>query len=126
MQHTVNRQQCIEFGQVATLAAIAAALYTHDFLYVQLSLPVLLITLLQPGWLYPLAWIWLGAAKLLGVVNIHILLTLVFIVVVVPVGLWRKLRGRDTLQLQQFKKDNTTVMVVRNHVYTKSDLQHTF
>lgn len=126
MQHAVNRQQCIEFGQVATLVAIIAALYTRDFLYAQLALPVLLITLLQPGWLYPLAWIWLGAAKLLGAVNVRILLTLVFIVVLVPVGLWRKLRGRDTLQLQQFKKDDTTVMVVRNHVYTKADLEHTF
>lgn len=122
----ITRQQCIEFGQVAAVAVLVAALYFRDFRVVAVALFVLLITLLAPRLFYPLAVIWFGIAKVLGEVNIRILLTLVFVLVVVPVGIWRKWRGKDTLQLRRFKKDKASVMDIRNHVYTKEDLQHTF
>ncbi|MGF6848204.1 multisubunit Na+/H+ antiporter MnhG subunit [Chitinophaga sp. W3I9] len=122
----ITLQQCIESGQVAVAALLAAALYFRDFRLVTIALLLLLITLLAPRLFYPLAVIWLGIGKVLGEVNIRILLTLVFILVVVPVGLWRKWRGKDTLQLRGFKKEKGSVMVTRNHVYTKEDLLHTF
>jgi hypothetical protein len=122
----IKRQQCIEFGQVASLAMLVAALYFRDFRMVAVALILLLITLLAPRLFYPLAIIWFAIAKILGEINIRILLTLVFLLVVVPVGIWRKWRGKDTLQLHSFKKEKGSVMVIRNHVYTKEDLQHTF
>jgi Saxitoxin biosynthesis operon protein SxtJ len=122
----ITRQQCIESGQVAAIVILAVALYSRDFRLVALALTVLLITLLAPRLFYPLAVTWFGLAKVLGEVNIRILLTLVFVLVVVPVGLWRKWRGKDALQLRRFKKEKTSVMDIRNHVYTKEDLRHTF
>jgi type VI protein secretion system component VasK len=122
----VTRQQCIAFGQVAVLAAIVAALYTHNFQLIYLALAALLITILVPRIFLPLAGIWFGLSKILGEINIRLLLTLVFVTVVLPVGLWRKLRGRDSLQLHRFKKDHDSVMVVRDHLYAKEDLLHTF
>lgn len=122
----ITRQQCIEFGQVAATAVLAASLYFRDFPLAAVALLLLLITLLAPRLFYPLAVIWFGIAKVLGEVNIRILLTLVFMLVVVPVGIWRKWRGKDTLQLRRFKKDKASVMDIRNHIYTKEDLQHTF
>ncbi|WP_142686703.1 SxtJ family membrane protein [Chitinophaga polysaccharea] len=122
----ISGQQCMEFGQVATAAMLAASLYYRDFRLVIAALLLLLIILLAPRLLYPLALLWFGLAKVLGEINVRILLTLVFILVVIPVGLWRKWRGKDTLQLRRFKKDKGSVMDIRNHVYTKEDLQHTF
>lgn len=122
----ITRQQCMEFGQVATLAALVAALYFHDFRLVSVALVLLVITLLLPRLFYPLAVIWFGLAKILGEINIRILLTLVFVLVVLPVGLVRKWRGKDTLQLRRFKKGSASVMDIRNHAYTKDDLRHTF
>ncbi|SEW49718.1 SxtJ family membrane protein [Chitinophaga arvensicola] len=122
----ITRQQCIEFGQVATLAMLVAALYRHDFHLVAAALVLLAITLVLPRLFYPLAVIWFGLAKILGEINIRVLLTLVFVLVVVPVGLIRKWRGKDTLQLRRFKKGTASVMDIRNHVYTKEELRHTF
>ena len=122
----ITRQQCIEFGQVAVLAAIVAALYDRNFHWVSLALVVIAITILLPRLFYPLAWVWFGFSKILGEINIRVLLTLVFVLVVLPVGLWRKLRGRDSLQLRRFKKDDASVMIVRDHLYTKEELRHTF
>lgn len=125
IMHT-SRQQCIAFGQVAAAAMLAASLYCHSFQLVTIALLLLLITLLAPRLLYPLAVLWFGGAKILGEVNVRILLTLVFILVVIPVGMWRKWRKKDSLQLHRFKKDKGSVMAIRNHMYTKEDLQHTF
>lgn len=122
----ISRQQCMESGQVAAAAMLAVSLYYRDFRLVAVALLLLLITLLAPRLLYPLAVVWFGLAKVLGEINVRILLTLVFIVVVIPVGMWRKWMRKDTLQLRRFKKDKGSVMDIRNHVYTKEDLQHTF
>ncbi|HEY9259168.1 SxtJ family membrane protein [Chitinophaga sp.] len=122
----ITRQQCIEFGQVAVLAAIVAALYYRHFQWVSVALMLLAITIIVPRLFYPMAWVWFGFSKILGEINIRVMLTLVFVLVVLPVGLWRKLRGRDSLQLRRFKKDDASVMVVRDHLYMKEDLQHTF
>jgi membrane protein implicated in regulation of membrane protease activity len=105
---------------------LVTALYRHDFRLVTAALLLLVITLLLPRLFYPLAVIWFGLAKLLGEINIRVLLTLVFVLVVVPVGLVRKWRGKDTLQLRRFKKGTASVMDIRNHVYTKEELRHTF
>lgn len=122
----VSRQQCTEFGQVAVLAAIAAALYYRNFHFVSAALVLILLTILAPKVFYPLALLWFGLSKILGEINIRVLLTLVFVLMVLPVGLWRKLRGKDSLQLRQFKKGSGSVMVKRDHLYTKEDLRHTF
>ena len=122
----ITRQQCMEFGQVATLAALVCCLYFRDFRLVSVALVLLAITLLLPRLFYPLAVIWFALAKILGEINIRILLTLVFVIVVLPVGLIRKWRGKDTLQLRRFKKGSASVMDIRNHAYTKEDLRHTF
>jgi hypothetical protein len=122
----VSRQQCTEFGQVAVLAAVAAALYYRQFHFVSAALILTLLTILAPKVFYPLALLWFGLSKILGEINIRVLLTLVFVVVVVPVGWWRRLRGKDGLQLRQFKKGRGSVMIKRDHWYTKEDLRHTF
>ncbi|MBS0032268.1 SxtJ family membrane protein [Chitinophaga sp. 22321] len=122
----ITRQQCVEFGQVAVLALIVAALYYRNIRLLAPALAVILITILVPRLFYPLAWAWFGLSKILGEINIRLLLSLVFVLVVLPVGLWRRLRGRDSLQLRRFKKEEESVMAIRDHLYTSEDLTHTF
>ena len=69
---------------------------------------------------------WLAFAEILGMINIRILLGILFFLFVVPVGLWRRWRGIDNLQLRQFKKSKGSVMISRDHEYTREDLLHTF
>ena len=51
------------------------------------------------------------------------LLTLVFFAVVTPIGLARKLLGIDSLKLKDFKSSETSVMVIRNHIFTGEDIE---
>ena len=74
----------------------------------------------------PVAVLWLGLAHLLGTVVSRIILTVVFLVVVTPIGLVRRMLGVDSLKLREFKKDDGSVMHERNHRFTPEDIQRPY
>lgn len=122
----IKKQQCVEFGQVAILVMLFFALKYKTALWVDIAFGLALVTVLIPCLLYPFAFLWFGISKILSLVGPVVLMTIIFFLVVMPVGLFRKLMGSDNLKLKQFKKATGSVMLVRNHTFTKDDLMHTF
>lgn len=82
--------------------------------------------MIAPKIFYPFASAWFTIAEKLSLVGSVISLSVVFFIVVVPVGFIRKLRGKDDFKLKQFKREKESVMITRDHVYCKEDLQHSF
>ena len=122
----IKKQQCIEFGQVAILVALFFALKYKTAVWVDMAFGLALVTVLIPYLLYPFAFLWFGLSKILSVAGPVVLMTIIFFVVVMPVGLFRKLMRTDNLKLKQFKKASGSVMHVRDHFFIKDDLMHTF
>ena len=122
----IKKQQCIEFGQVAILIVLFCALKYKTEIWVGIAFGLALATVLIPYLFYPFAFIWFGLSKILSVVGPVVLMTIIFFVVVMPVGLFLKLIGTDNLKLKQFKKATGSVMHVRDHAFTKDNLIHTF
>jgi len=69
------------------------------------------------------AFFWLGLSDLLGALSSKVLMTIVFFVVVTPVGFFRRLSGKDSLKLLAFKASKDSVMLDRNHVFCGRDLE---
>jgi len=69
---------------------------------------------------------WVKFGTVMGFINLRIILSILFFIIVTPVGLLRRLAGKDSLRIRQFKKGRGSVMVNRDHVYTREDLLHTF
>jgi hypothetical protein len=122
----ITRKQCMEFGQVATLAVLIFALHYKNDHWVTAAFVLILITIILPVIFYPFAFVWFSLSELLSMVSPAILLTVIFFLIVTPVGLIRKLLGKDSMRLKQFKKGKRSVMIDRNHLYIESDLLHTF
>lgn len=122
----ITKKQCMEFGQVAALACIFFAIRFKSDHFVNAALVLSLITILMPILFYPFAVIWFGLSKLLSSVSPVIIMAFLFFLFVVPVGLYRRITGKDSLRLKQFKKGGQSVMTERNHTYTEADLLHTF
>lgn len=122
----ISKKQCTEFGQVCVLAMLVLFLYFNQKIYIQTALIILLINLIAPVIFYPFAVVWFWLAEKISNVSSTIILSLIFFVIVVPVGLLRKLFVKDNLTLKQFKKNTSSVMVTRNHIYVKDDLLHSF
>jgi hypothetical protein len=74
----------------------------------------------------PVAVLWLALSDLLGAVVSKILLSIVFFVIVVPIGVLRRLAGKDSLKLRAFKAGRDSVMVERNHTFVGRDLERPF
>lgn len=115
-----------ETGQVAALVCLVGAIYSGGRGWVIAAFVVLLASLTIPWLFYPLAVVWFGLSRLLSRIMSPLLLSLVYVLVVTPMGLCRRWLGHDSLRLKAFKKSRTSVMHVRNHTYTKEDLSHTF
>lgn len=122
----VTKKQCTEFGQVAAGVLLLVALYRREWHFVSGAFIVLLVNMIAPVLFYPFAWSWFALAKILAEINMRVLLTLLFCLMVMPVGLWRKLRRRDSLRLRQFRQGSDSVLETREKSYKKEDLLHTF
>ena len=71
-----------------------------------------------------IAAVWMALSRLLGRVSNAVLLSVVFVVSVIPVALFRRVRGKD--RLTRFDPTATSNFVSRDHVFTKDDLEKTW
>ncbi|MGH7782254.1 MAG: SxtJ family membrane protein [Candidatus Binatia bacterium] len=79
-----------------------------------------------PQFYRPIAVLWLGLSDLLGAVMSRVLLSIVFFAVVTPIGILRRLAGKDSLKLRAFKASKDSVMLERNHTFVGRDLERPF
>jgi hypothetical protein len=122
----LSRKQCSDAGMAASLILLLLGLFSTRILFYQLAVPALVINMAFPRFYYPFAILWFGLAGILGDVVSRILLSLIYIVFVVPVGSIRKLAGKDPMHLRAFRKSDSSVMIQRDHVYSPADLEKPF
>ncbi|MFN8254337.1 MAG: SxtJ family membrane protein [Bacteroidales bacterium] len=122
----ISKKQMVETGIVFALATIFSFLAFQFKPGLWIACVFLLVSILFPVLLFPLAWCWFGLSKILSWLMSRIILSIVFYIMVTPVGLVRKLAGKDNLKLKQFKKNNESVFTDRNHKYSSTDLKYPF
>ncbi|MDR0610053.1 MAG: hypothetical protein LBG58_08090, partial [Planctomycetaceae bacterium] len=105
--------------------------------FVVTGLIILIVNMACPIVFKPIAVLWFGLAEILGIVVSRIVLTLVFVLLVVPVGLLRHYAGSDPMRLKEWKQSpippecqnregdarwGDSVFVERNHLYISQDM----
>ncbi len=121
-----SKKELTDAGMAAVLLCLIAGFLWNNLLFFKIAVPVVVLTMILPVTMYPFAVFWYNLANLLSQVASRILLSVVYFGLVFPVGLIRRLAGKDSLQLKNFKKDKTSVMVNIDKVYTKDDLKKPF
>ena len=115
------KKEHVDSGLALLLLTLLVGLLQHQQIALRLAIGEVLIILIAPVILYPFTFMWLNISDLLGKVMSKLLLTLIFVLLVCPVGLFRKAIGKDTLLLKKFKNDKDSVFTDRNHAYSKTD-----
>ena len=87
------------------------------------TMAVLILTMTYPAALKPLGRIWFGFSHILGTIVSKIILSIVFFLIVTPIGLVRRISGADPMRNKLWKKGDDSVLVKRNHRYSSDDLQ---
>lgn len=119
----ISKKQASDSGMALVLIFLIISLVTKNDLYLKITIAIQVVNMIYPMFFYPFAILWLGLSRILGVVGSTIILTIVFYLLVTPIGLLRKLLRKHSLKLAEFRKSNKSVMIVRNYWFKAADLE---
>lgn len=120
---TISKKQASDTGMAFVLILLIIGLYTRDLIYFKIATPVLVINMIFPMFYYRMAFVWFGLANLLGAFMSKVILSVIYFILVVPVGFFRRMAGKDPLQLKKFKAGHDSVMITRNKKFTIEDIE---
>jgi hypothetical protein len=109
-------------GLVTILILLLVAYWKEDFLFVLLSIVTLVVVMTIPVVFKPLAVIWYYFSTALGNITNRIVLSVIFMVVLTPVGMIRRSMGFDPMKRDKWKKGSTSVFHKREHIFISDDL----
>ena len=109
---------------VITVGFLALHMIFKVRLFLTLSLVIGLAGILSSWLSEKIHFLWMGLSLLLGKVSNGILLTLVFFLVLTPVGLFRRLFKKSSMTLVD--RDQESNFTDRDHSFTKQDLEKTW
>lgn len=107
---------------LAVVLLLLFRLWRQDSLIV-LAIGVLVLTTLWPAVFKLPARLWFGWAEFVGAVSSKVLLTIVFVLVLLPMAGIRKITGADPMKRGLWKKGQDTVFFKRNHGFSAGDLE---
>ena len=122
----ISNDQCKDSGMALTLIFIILSLFTKNTLFNIAAIGSLVLTMTAASILKPFAKLWIGISLSIGTVVSKIILSIVFIVFVTPVAALRRILGKDTLKLKEFKKAKTSVMEERNITFGPGDIERPY
>jgi hypothetical protein len=119
----ISRDQSRDTGMAMVLLLLLGrlALERDGLLIAALALHV--VNMVAPQVFRPVAVVWLGLSHLIGAIVSRVLLAIVYACVVTPMGLLRRVAGKDSLRLRAFQASDQSVMVPRNHKFSGGDLE---
>jgi hypothetical protein len=120
------RQRAVDTGMALTLLCLIVALVTQKPGWVVSATTVLVVNMTAPKLFIPASKLWFGLSAVLGAVMSRVILTLVFFLVLTPMGLVRRAMGKDALKLAAFKQGTGSVFVTRTGPFTPADLKTPF
>ncbi len=118
----ITENQKKDTGLALILLFLIIGLLTNNLLFFKMTIPIILITMLIPSVLYPIAIVWFALSNFLGFFISKIILSVIFIILIIPFGLIRRLFGKDNLRLGQFKVSKKSVLINKNHTFTRKDI----
>lgn len=119
----IDNGKARDTGLAIVLILLLLELFVANRLFLKLAVPVLVVNMIVPQVFKPLAYLWFGLAHVMGTVVSKVLLFIVYVLLVLPVGIARRMMGKDPMRLMKWKKGTESVFSTRNHLYTASDIE---
>jgi hypothetical protein len=119
----ITRDQSKDTGMAMTLILLLLNRSLRNEAWLIGAIVALVIDMIVPQVYRPLAVVWFGLARLIGMLTSRIILSFVFFGVVMPIGLLRRFSGKDPLNLKAFKAGSNSVMKERNRHFVAADLE---
>ncbi len=112
--------QCRDAALALVLLLLVVAHFAEWFELVLVAIIVLVAAMLVPGLFRPYAFLWWRLAEGLATVSSKVLLTVIYVLVVMPVGLIRRVFGADPMRLRSWGGSGS-VLVERDTPFVPED-----
>ena len=122
----ISASQCKDSGLALVLMSLILAVAISPKYFLPVGIVFLVVTMTFPNIYRPFAMVWFGFSHALGTVVSRILLTLLFYLLVTPVGFVRRIFGKDAMQIKSWKKSQASVFQSRDHLFSRQDLDHPY
>lgn len=119
----ITKDQAKDTGMAMVLISLLFVYFGQKNHYIILSIILLLLCMTIPGIYYPLAKIWLGLSNILGAVMSKVVLTLLYFLLVTPIGLIKKLFTPDPLRIREWGREKNSVFRVRDIPFEPEDIE---
>ena len=123
---TITVEKCKDSGLALVLICLLAYQAWKLPVLMGLAIVFLLVAMTYPVIFQPFARLWFGLSTLLGTVMTKVLLTVLFFGVVLPIGLTRRILGKDAMRIKAWKKGSDSVFSVKDHRFAAEDLKHPY
>jgi hypothetical protein len=124
MTEKQKKQESKELDTILVIVLALVALYwfrRRNVLLLEIALGLGAVSLVLPAFRQGLHRAWMTLAKGMGAVSGRVLLTVVYVLVLVPLSFFARLSGKVTLRL---KPGGPSYFKERDHTYTKEDMSH--
>ncbi len=126
MKKDITSDQCKDTALAIVLIMLIVLRVTGNMSLIMPTVLVLVIAMTWPIFFKPAAIVWYGFAEILSTISSKILLTVVFFLIVTPVGLFRKLMGKDAMALKKWRQGGGSALTSRKHKFSASDFKQPF
>jgi hypothetical protein len=118
--------QCRDTCLALSFLLLLIWFFIKNVYLVYATMLLLLIGMVVPAFMKPPAWVWFGLSHLLGQVMSRVLFGIIYLLLVLPMGLIRRLLGKDSLRLKRWKQSDASCFVERPHIFSAEDLKHPY
>ena len=123
--------QCRDTALALVFLCLLVWFFTKNDYWIWGGAGLCLLVMVWPASMTWPAKLWFGLALALGAVMSRVLLTVIYVCLVLPVALLRRLLGKDAMRLRQYRPqerreaagDAASAFVVREHQYGAEDLR---
>ncbi|MGW8287261.1 MAG: SxtJ family membrane protein [Desulfobulbales bacterium] len=122
----ITVEKCKDSGLALALISLICYQAWKLEIFILAAISLLIIAMTYPPIFQPFARLWFSLSSVVGTVVSKIILTVLFFLVVLPIGIVRRLMGRDAMLIKRWKQGNESVFRVREHRYTGEDLEHPY
>jgi hypothetical protein len=118
----LTKEQCRDAGFAGVLILLLIAYFGERLDFVLPAIGVMVLAMIVPALFRPWAVVWWGLARVLAAVGSRVLLTVVYALLVVPIGLFRRLLGADAMRTRDWHGAGS-VFVEREGAFDAEDLE---
>ena len=123
---TITVEKCKDSGLALVLISLICYQVWKMEILILLAIIFLVVAMTYPPIFKPFARFWFALSTALGTVVSKVILSVLFFVIVMPIGLARRVLGKDSMQIKGWKKGKESVFRVRDHRFKAKDLEHPY